>query len=141
VNVALAAVFTLLVVASASADEALDTRLKALENELRCLVCQNQTLADSNAPLAEDLRREVRELATSGKSDDEIRAYLVARYGDFVLYKPPVKSTTYVLWFAPFLLLVSGAAAWWVLVRRRARVRANAESPPSDAAARALLDD
>lgn len=140
-NVALAALFALFVAASASADEALDTRLKALENELRCLVCQNQTLADSNAPLAEDLRREVRELATSGKSDDEIRAYLVARYGDFVLYKPPVKSTTYVLWFAPFLLLVSGAAAWWVLVRRRARVRANAESPPSDAAARALLDD
>jgi cytochrome c-type biogenesis protein CcmH len=141
VNVALAALFALLVAASASADEALDTRLKALENELRCLVCQNQTLADSNAPLAEDLRREVRELATGGKSDDEIRAYLVARYGDFVLYNPPVKSTTYVLWFAPFLLLVSGAAAWWVLVRRRARVRANAESPPSDAAARALLDD
>jgi len=141
VNVALAALFAWLVAASAAADEALDTRLKALENELRCLVCQNQTLADSNAPLAEDLRREVRELATGGKSDDEIRAYLVARYGDFVLYKPPVKSTTYVLWFAPFLLLVSGAAAWWVLVRRRARVRANAESPPSDAAARALLDD
>ena len=140
-NVALAAVFTLLVAASAAADEALDTRLKALENELRCLVCQNQTLADSNAPLAEDLRREVRELATGGKSDDEIRAYLVARYGDFVLYKPPVKSTTYVLWFAPFLLLVGGASAWWMLVRRRARVRANAESPPSDAAARALLDD
>ena len=140
-NVALAALFALLVAASAAADEALDTRLKALENELRCLVCQNQTLADSNAPLAQDLRREVRELATGGKSDDEIRAYLVARYGDFVLYKPPVKSTTYVLWFAPFLLLVSGAAAWWVLVRRRARVRANAESPPSDAAARALLDD
>ena len=140
-NVALAALFALLVAASAAADEALDTRLKALENELRCLVCQNQTLADSNAPLAEDLRREVRELAIGGKSDDEIRAYLVARYGDFVLYKPPVKSTTYVLWFAPFLLLVSGAAAWWVLVRRRARVRANAESPPSDAAARALLDD
>lgn len=140
-NVALAALFALLVAASATADEALDTRLKALENELRCLVCQNQTLADSNAPLAEDLRREVRELATGGKSDDEIRAYLVARYGDFVLYKPPVKSTTYVLWFAPFLLLVGGAAAWWMLVRRRARVDTNAESPPSDAAARALLDD
>ena len=140
-KVVLAALLVALVTSSARSDEALDTRLKALENELRCLVCQNQTLADSNAPLAEDLRREVRELATGGKSDDEIRAYLVARYGDFVLYKPPVKSTTYVLWFAPFLLLVSGAAAWWVLVRRRARVRANAESPPSDAAARALLDD
>ena len=144
-NVALAAVFAVLVAASASADDALDTRLRALENELRCLVCQNQTLAESNAPLAEDLRREVRELATGGKSDDEIRAYLVARYGDFVLYKPPVKSTTYVLWFAPFLLLAGGAGAWWVLVRRRARIDANDESPPSpadaSAAARALLDD
>ena len=69
-------------------------RLKLLENELRCLVCQNQTLAESSAPLAEDLRKEVRDLAVAGKSDDEIRAYLVARYGDFVLYKPPVKSTT-----------------------------------------------
>lgn len=141
-NVALAALFAVLVAASASADEVLDTRLKALENELRCLVCQNQTLADSNAPLAEDLRRELRELATGGKSDDEIRAYLVARYGDFVLYKPPVKSTTYVLWFAPFLLLAGGAGAWWMLVRRRSRVSVNAESSASDAvAARALLDD
>ena len=141
-NVALAALFAVLVAASASADEVLDTRLKALENELRCLVCQNQTLADSNAPLAEDLRRELRELATGGKSDDEIRAYLVARYGDFVLYKPPVKSTTYVLWFAPFLLLAGGAGAWWVLVRRRSRVSVNAESSASDAvAARALLDE
>ena len=76
------------------ADDALDRRLKLLENELRCLVCQNQTLAESSAPLAEDLRKEVRDLAVAGKSDDEIRAYLVARYGDFVLYKPPVKSTT-----------------------------------------------
>ena len=143
-KVALAALFALSIAASASADDVLDTRLKALENELRCLVCQNQTLADSNAPLAEDLRREVRELATSGKSDDEIRAYLVARYGDFVLYKPPVKSTTYVLWFAPFLLLAAGAAAWWSLVRRRARLSANAGSlAPSAqaAAARTLLDD
>ena len=141
-NVALAALFAVLVAASASADEVRDTRLKALENELRCLVCQNQTLADSNAPLAEDLRRELRELATGGKSDDEIRAYLVARYGDFVLYKPPVKSTTYVLWFAPFLLLAGGAGAWWVLVRRRSRVSVNAESSASDAvAARALLDE
>ena len=145
-NVALAALFAVLVSASASADEAFDMRLKALENDLRCLVCQNQTLADSNAPLAEDLRREVRELATGGKSDDEIRAYLVARYGDFVLYKPPVKSTTYVLWFAPFLLLAAGASAWWVLVRRRARASANGEPAASSgdasvAAVRALLDE
>ena len=145
-KVALAALFVALVASSARSDEALDTRLKALENELRCLVCQNQTLADSNAPLAEDLRKEVRDLATGGKSDAEIRDYLVARYGDFVLYRPPVKSTTYLLWFGPFMLLAGGIATWWVLVRRRARVRANSGAPPpsageSAAAARALLDD
>ena len=143
---ALVAMLALFATSSAWCDEALDTRLKSLENELRCLVCQNQTLADSNAPLAEDLRKEVRDLATGGKSDDEIRAYLVARYGDFVLYRPPVKSTTYLLWFGPFMLLAGGIATWWVLVRRRARVRANSGAPPpsageSTAAARALLDD
>jgi cytochrome c-type biogenesis protein CcmH len=101
-------------------DPALDTRLKSLETQLRCLVCQNQTLAESEAPLAEDLRKEVRELAVSGQSDDAIRSYLVARYGDFVLYKPPVKPTTYVLWFGPFLLLACGVLVWWIVVRRRA---------------------
>jgi cytochrome c-type biogenesis protein CcmH len=139
----------LLAASSAWSDDALDMRLKSLENELRCLVCQNQTLADSNAPLAEDLRREVRDLATSGKSDAEIRAYLVARYGDFVLYKPPVKSTTYVLWFGPFLLLAGGAVAWWVLIRRRSRTSVDAatrDAAPTTGAdavarARALLDD
>ncbi|HWD34720.1 MAG TPA: cytochrome c-type biogenesis protein, partial [Casimicrobiaceae bacterium] len=83
------------------------------------LVCQNQTLAESNAPLAEDLRKEVREQALTGKSDDEIRAYLVARYGDFVLYKPPVEPVTYLLWFGPFVLLVAGALVWWTVLRRR----------------------
>jgi len=143
-KVALLSLFAALVALSALADNALDARLKALENELRCLVCQNQTLADSNAPLAEDLRKEVRDLATGGKSDDEIRAYLVARYGDFVLYKPPVKSTTYVLWFGPFLLLATGVAAWWVLVHRRTRAAADSGAPGETAAAaraRVLLDD
>ena len=97
-----------MVCAGAQADPALDARLRALEEELRCLVCQNQTLADSSAPLAEDLRREVRELAVAGKSDEEIKQYLVARYGDFVLYRPPVKSTTWLLWFGPFVLLAGG---------------------------------
>jgi cytochrome c-type biogenesis protein CcmH len=106
--------------APAWSDLALDARLKSLETQLRCLVCQNQTLAESEAPLAEDLRKEVRALAVSGKSDDEIRGYLVARYGDFVLYKPPVKPTTYVLWFGPFLLLACGVLVWWIVVRRRA---------------------
>jgi cytochrome c-type biogenesis protein CcmH len=130
---------------SARADEALDARLKTLETQLRCLVCQNQTLAESNAPLAEDLRKEVRELAVSGKSDDEIRGYLVARYGDFVLYKPPLKSTTYALWFGPFLLLFVGAIVWVLVLRRRASATSDAvPSAPSGAEAeraRALLED
>ncbi|HEV2040359.1 MAG TPA: cytochrome c-type biogenesis protein [Casimicrobiaceae bacterium] len=126
------------------ADAAFDVRLKKLESELRCLVCQNQTLADSNAMLAEDLRREVRDLALSGKSDGEIRAYLVARYGDFVLYDPPLKRTTWLLWIGPFALLAGGAALWWTILRRR-EVAAKAMPPPADpdaeARGRALLDD
>ena len=108
-------------IAATPADPALEGRLKKLDEELRCLVCQNQSLADSNAPLAQDLRREVRSLADAGKSDAEIKEFLVARYGDFVLYKPPVKATTWLLWFGPFLLLAGGAAAWWTISRRRGR--------------------
>ncbi|MGE5667550.1 MAG: cytochrome c-type biogenesis protein [Betaproteobacteria bacterium] len=131
---------------SAVADLALDTRLKKLESELRCLVCQNQTLADSNADLAADLRKEVRELAMSGKTNDQIKEYLVARYGDFVLYKPPVKPVTWLLWFGPFGMLAAGALVWWGVMRRRARASAGdapaAGSPASAASARAraLLD-
>lgn len=149
-----AAAIACLAVASSAApawsDLALDTRLKALETQLRCLVCQNQTLAESNAPLAEDLRQEVRELAVSGKSDSEIRSYLVARYGDFVLYKPPVKPATYLLWFGPFLLLACGGVVWWIVVRRRAAraVGEDVAAEPSAAAddnalahARTLLDE
>ncbi|MGH8800506.1 MAG: cytochrome c-type biogenesis protein [Casimicrobiaceae bacterium] len=126
-----------------SSAAALDARLKALESELRCLVCQNQTLADSNADLAADLRREVRELAVAGRNDDQIRRYLVDRYGDFVLYDPPLKRTTWLLWFGPFALLAAGGLAWWRILRRRQRAAALAM--PADAAAvaraRALLDD
>jgi cytochrome c-type biogenesis protein CcmH len=126
---------------------ALDIRLKRLESELRCLVCQNQTLADSNADLADDLRREVRELALAGKTDAEIKAYLVARYGDFVLYDPPLKGITSLLWLGPFVLLVGGGALWWVVLRRRER-RAGVAAPTlskadkaSETRARKLLDD
>ena len=122
--------------AGVGTDDAMTARLKHLESELRCLVCQNQTLADSDAPLAADLRREVRELAVAGKSDDDIRAYLTARYGDFVLYNPPVKRTTWVLWFGPFLLLVAGAIAWGGILRRRAATPACAASDDSAAEAR-----
>ena len=125
----------------ANPDPKVEARLKAIAHELRCLVCQNQTLADSNAPLAQDLRREVRALAQSGKSDDEIRDFLVARYGDFVLYAPPLKATTSLLWAGPFLLLALGVGTWLVVLRRR-RAVALAPAPPGDASARAreLLD-
>ena len=128
-----------LLVAAASAyaqtDAAFEARLKALSEELRCLVCQNQTLADSTAPLAEDLRHEVRELAQQGKSDAEIKQYLVARYGDFVLYKPPVKPTTWLLWFGPFAFLLGGALIWFVVLRRRGSTRADVGLPESARAA------
>ncbi len=130
--------------ADASGMSALDLRLKRLEGDLRCLVCQNQTLADSNAELAADLRREVRELAVSGKSDEEIKAYLVARYGDFVLYDPPVEPLTWMLWFGPFALLVGGGTVWWIVLRRRERLAAGAAShggANSAEQARKLLDD
>ena len=93
-------------------------RLRALSEELRCLVCQNQSLADSNAELALDLKREVERLMLEGKSDAEIKTFLVQRYGDFVLYKPPVQSNTALLWIGPFALLFGGAALWKILQRR-----------------------
>ncbi|MFY9621472.1 MAG: cytochrome c-type biogenesis protein [Pyrinomonadaceae bacterium] len=100
-------------------DPAIEARMKYLTKELRCLVCQNETLADSQAPLAEDLRREIREQIKAGKSDQEILAYATQRYGDFVLYNPPVKASTYLLWFGPFVLLVGGTAFLYRYVKRR----------------------
>ena len=102
-------------------DPVAEARLKHLAVELRCLVCQNQTLADSNAPLAEDLRREVREMIAKNMSDQEIIEFLVARYGDFVLYRPPLKATTTVLWVGPFVLMAIGATALVITLRRRSR--------------------
>jgi cytochrome c-type biogenesis protein CcmH len=98
-----------------------EQRLKNLETELRCLVCQNQTLADSSAGLAEDLRKEVRTLAEQGKSNDEIKQFLTTRYGDFVLYNPPVKRITWLLWFGPFMLLAAGAGIFFFIVSRRSK--------------------
>ncbi|MDH5740246.1 MAG: cytochrome c-type biogenesis protein CcmH [Nitrospira sp.] len=102
-------------------DPAVEARLKHLAIELRCLVCQNQTLADSNAPLAEDLRREVRDMIVKNMSDKEIIDFLVERYGDFVLYRPPLKATTTLLWVGPFVLLIVGATVLVITLRRRAR--------------------
>ncbi|MEQ1848223.1 MAG: cytochrome c-type biogenesis protein, partial [Nitrospira sp.] len=102
-------------------DPVAEARLKHLAVELRCLVCQNQTLADSSAPLAEDLRREVREMIAKNMSDPEIIEFLVSRYGDFVLYRPPLKATTTVLWVGPFVLMAIGATALVMTLRRRSR--------------------
>jgi cytochrome c-type biogenesis protein CcmH len=101
-------------------DPALEARLKAMSQELRCLVCQNSTLADSDAPLAEDLRKEIRVQMRAGKSDQEIVDYLVARYGDFVRYRPPVNSNTMLLWFGPFLLLLIGGFVLYRALKKQA---------------------
>ena len=103
----------------ATADPKTEVRLKVLAEELRCLVCQNQTIADSNAPLALDLRNQIRTQIGQGRSDDQIRDYMVQRYGDFVLYRPPFKAATALLWVGPFALVALGAGAFWMLVRRR----------------------
>lgn len=100
-------------------DPVVEKRLNAISEELRCLVCQNESLAGSRAELAQDLRREVRELIKSGKSDKEIKDFLVARYGDFVLYRPPVKSSTLLLWAGPFLLLILGLYALFRFLKGR----------------------
>ncbi len=101
-------------------DEALEARYQMFVTELRCLVCQNQTIADSNAPLAKDLRDQVRSQLQAGRSDEEIRDYVTARYGDFVLYRPPFKRSTWLLWLAPFALLLLGVATAVLVARRRA---------------------
>jgi len=100
-------------------DAAQETRFHALAAELRCVMCQNQSLADSNAQIAQDLRREVLALMNDGKSDAEIKRFLVDRYGEFVLYKPEVSSGTWLLWFGPLLLLLAGAFVVFRLVRKR----------------------
>jgi cytochrome c-type biogenesis protein CcmH len=108
-------------------------RFDQLTKELRCLVCQNQNLADSDAQLAHDLRREVHDLLLTGRNDDEIKQFLVDRYGDFVLYRPPMQTNTYLLWVAPLILLLAGA---WILrasVRKRsALLDADGQKDPID---------
>jgi len=114
----------------AKPDAKVEARLKALAEELRCLVCQNQTIADSSAPLALDLRNQIRTQIAQGKTDEQIRAYMVDRYGDFVLYRPPFKATTVVLWLGPFLLIAAGIGIFLVVVRRRRAEDAVAEPTP-----------
>jgi cytochrome c-type biogenesis protein CcmH len=100
-------------------DPVLQKRYESINRELRCLVCQNQTIADSNATLAQDLRREVREMIAAGKTDDEIRDFMIERYGDFVLYRPRLTPENFLLWAAPALLLVIGGVVVARVVRRR----------------------
>jgi len=101
-------------------DPARQATYERLTEEVRCLVCQNQTIGDSTAPLAADLRREIRQLLEEGKSEEEIKVFLLDRYGDFVLYRPRFKASTAMLWLAPVLLLLAGALALWRVIRRRA---------------------
>jgi cytochrome c-type biogenesis protein CcmH len=100
-------------------DPVLEQRVMNLSRELRCLVCQNETLADSRADLADDLRNQIREQMKAGKSDQEIIAYLTARYGDFVLYRPRVRPITYLLWFGPFVFLIGGLIILFKYVKSR----------------------
>jgi cytochrome c-type biogenesis protein CcmH len=126
--------------APTAADVAVEKRMVAISEELRCLVCQNESLAGSQADLAKDLRREIREQIAQGKSDKEILDFMTGRYGDFVRYRPPLKGTTFLLWFGPFLLLVAGIAALAIILRRRSRrVTAAALSAEEQQQAEALL--
>lgn len=100
-------------------DPAKQARYEHLIHEFRCLVCQDETIADSNADLAANFRRQVHAMVASGKSDEEIRSYMVNRYGDFILYKPPVQESTWFLWFGPFLFLFIGAGIAFGVIRRR----------------------
>jgi cytochrome c-type biogenesis protein CcmH len=104
----------------AAADPVLEAKMLTIASELRCLVCQNQTIADSHAGLAIDLRNQVREMLRDGKSESQILSYMTDRYGDFVLYRPPLKATTYLLWFGPLLLFAIGAYALIATLRQRA---------------------
>ena len=127
------------VACAAAQDPQLDRRVTNLAHELRCLVCQNQTLAESNAPLAVDLRNQIREQLAAGKSEGQVVDFMVERYGDFVLYRPPFKATTLLLWAGPFLFLIAG---FWFLARflRRRQVPAPQLSAEERSRAAKLLE-
>jgi cytochrome c-type biogenesis protein CcmH len=116
----------------AAADPVLEARVMRIASELRCLVCQNQTIADSHADLAQDLRRQVREMLQRGDTDQQVADYMTARYGDFVLYRPPLKASTALLWFGPTLLMVAGLAGLVFVLWRRSRMSADRFDPDED---------
>lgn len=130
-----------LIAPPAAGDPELESRVRALSYQLRCLVCQNESVAESRAPLAVDLRNQVREQLAAGKSEGEVIDFLVSRYGDFVLYRPPFRASTALLWFGPALLLLA-AVSWLILrVRRREATEAPPQlTPEEEARARALLE-
>lgn len=113
-----------------SAEE--EQRFRSLAAELRCVMCQNQSLADSNAMIAKDLRLELLSLIREGKSDDEIKQFMVIRYTDFVLYEPPMRPGTWLLWFGPFLILAVGVAAIWVIIKKRSAAMPAKSTPDND---------
>ena len=124
-----------------AADVAVEKRMVAISDELRCLVCQNESLSGSHAELAQDLRREIRKMIGEGKTDQEILDFMVARYGDFVRYRPPMKPTTWLLWGGPFLLMAGGLGALIAFLRRRAKEAVAPElSEEERRRAEALLD-
>lgn len=118
--------------APAAADPALEKQVLEITAELRCLVCQNQTIADSHAELAVDLRNQVREMIRKGQSKEQILTYMTDRYGDFVLYRPPLKQTTMLLWFGPALLLLAAVIGLVVVLRRRAKLPDDQFEPEDD---------
>ena len=123
-------------------DPVVEARLVHISQEIRCLVCQNESLSSSRAELADDLRREVRDLIRTNKSDQEIKDFLVSRYGDFVLYRPEVKPLTWVLWFGPFVALLMAAIFMWVYLRqRRATLKPHVLSEAERARVEQLLKD
>ncbi len=123
-------------------DEAVEKRMVAISDEMRCLVCQNESLSGSHAELAQDLRREIRTMIKAGKTDQEIKDFMVNRYGDFVLYRPPMKATTYLLWFGPFLLLIMAIGALFNYLRRRGKGLVDAAlTPEEQKRAEALLKE
>jgi cytochrome c-type biogenesis protein CcmH len=107
-------------------DAVVEVQVQRLSEQLRCLVCQNQTLADSHAELAQDLKQEIREMAAKGMEDQAIVDYLVERYGDFVRYRPPLKSTTALLWLGPFVLLIAGGFGLFITLRKREKLAVDA---------------
>ncbi|MCU0931084.1 MAG: cytochrome c-type biogenesis protein CcmH [Serpentinimonas sp.] len=123
------------------ADAATEERLRNLSKELRCVVCQNEALSDSPADLADSMRQEIRGLIREGKTDQEVIEFLTARYGDFVLFRPPFKPLTYLLWIGPFVFLAFGAVVWYLALRARRTFRSAPVSGEQIATAARLLEE